>query len=85
MVDIAHLLERSYYLEDAIFSILDLEAFGPDRLDARLDAGIRLAAVSLEHGAALRELVGTGHVPSAVTLMRPQFEALTRAAWAVWA
>jgi hypothetical protein len=85
MVDIAHLLKRSHDLEDAIFDILDLETFGPDRLDARLDACIRLAAVSLEHGAALRELVGTGHFPSAVTLMRPQFEALTRAAWAVWA
>lgn len=85
MADIAHLLERSQDLEDAIFSILELETFGPDPLDARLDAGIRLAAVSLEHGAALRELVGTGHFPSAVTLMRPQFEALTRAAWAVWA
>lgn len=85
MADIAHLLERSQHLEHAIFSILDLETFGPDQLDARLDAGIRLAAVSLEHGAALRELAGAGHFPSAVTLMRPQFEALTRAAWAVWA
>jgi hypothetical protein len=85
MPDIAHLLERSQDLEDAIFSILDLETVGPGQLDARLDAGIRLAAVSLEHGAALRELVGAGHFPSAVTLMRPQFEALTRAAWAVWA
>jgi hypothetical protein len=46
---------------------------------------IRLANISLDHGSALRELVGTGHFPSAVTLMRPQFEALTRAAWAVWA
>ena len=85
MADIARLLERSHDLEDAILSILDLETFEPDRLEARLDAGIRLAAVSLEHGAALRELVGTGHFPSAVTLMRPQFEAVTRAAWATWA
>lgn len=85
MADIAGLLQRSHDLEDAIFGILDPETFGPDRPDARLDAGIRLSAVSLEHGAALRELVGTGHFPSAVTLMRLQFEALTRAAWAVWA
>ena len=63
MSDIAHLLERSQHLEHAIFSILDLDTFGPDQLNARLDAGIRLAAVSLEHGAALRELVGAATSP----------------------
>ena len=45
MVNIAHLLGRSHDLEDAIFSILDLETFSPGQVDARLDAGIRLAAV----------------------------------------
>jgi hypothetical protein len=85
MADIAALLQRSEELENAIFGILDPDTFGLGELDLRLDAGIRLAGVSLEHGGALRELVGAGLFPSAVTLMRPQFEALARAAWAVWA
>lgn len=63
----------------AIFGILDPDTFGLGELDLRLDAGIRLAGVSLEHGGALRELVGAGLFPSAVTLMRPPFEALRAA------
>ena len=85
MADIAGLLRRSVELEEEIFSILNLDTFASNAPELRLDAGIRLAGVSLEHGRALRDLVGAGLFPSAVSLMRPQFEALTRAAWAVWA
>ena len=79
------LLRRSEELENAVFGILEPVNFEPAFQDLRLDAGIRLATVSLEHGRALRQLVESSLFPSAVSLMRSQFEALTRAAWAVWA
>src|SRR6185369_5245988 len=79
------LLSRSNELEDKIFSILDLERFESWQPSLRHDAAIELAGVSLEHGRALRELVGADLFLSAVCLMRPQFEAVTRCAWTVWA
>lgn len=84
MADTSTLLERSEDLEQAIFAILEPVNFELSLGDLRLDAGIRLAMVSVEHGRALRELVAGGFFVSAVSLMRSQFEALTRAAWAVW-
>lgn len=83
-IEIAALLDRSEELEDAVFSILEHVDYEHAFSDLRLDAGIRLAMVSIEHGRALRHLVADGLVVSAVSLMRSQFEALTRAAWAVW-
>ena len=85
MQELERLLARSAELELTIISILDLEDFSPGELDPRLDAGIRLTCVSMEHGAALRQLVASGFFPSAVGLKRTQFEAFVRAAWAVWA
>jgi hypothetical protein len=79
------LLSRSNELEDKIFSILDLERFESWQPSLRHDAAIELAGVSLEHGRALRKLIGADLFPSAVSLMRPQFEAVTRCAWTVWA
>ena len=78
------LLRRSEALEDAVFEALQHIDFSVARTDVRLDAGISLAMASLEHGRALRQLIGTSLTASAVALMRPQFEALTRAAWSVW-
>lgn len=82
--DTTKLLQSSDELEDAIFAILEEVDFEPALDDLRLDAGVRLAMVSIEHGRALRHLVAAGLFVSAVSLMRSQFEALTRAAWAVW-
>jgi hypothetical protein len=84
MPPLTELLERSEELEVAVFAVLEQIDYGHVAEDLRLDAGVRLAMVSLEHGRALRRLVGEDLFTSSVSLMRSQFEALTRAAWAVW-
>ena len=49
--------------------------------DARLQAPAGLCGLSLDHGRALRLLIGVVP-PSAIALLRPQYEGLVRAVWA---
>ena len=79
------LLHRSDELGECIFGILQPETYRPAKSSPRLDAAIGLALISIEHASALRVLVGAGLMPSAFALMRPQFEALTRSVWMMWA
>ena len=55
------------------------------RDDARGLAGRRAAYLSLEHGAAVRILFGAGAPNAACALLRLQYEAALRGAWAVYA
>ena len=79
------LLHRSDELGECIFAILQPETYSPANPSSRFEAAIGLALISMEHATALRVLVGAGLMPSAFALMRPQFEALTRSVWMMWA
>lgn len=72
------LLNRSALLRQAILSTVDHPlADDSPRLLASMDA----ALLSLEHAEALRTLLQAGMVPSAMALMRCQYEAFTRSVW----
>jgi hypothetical protein len=72
------LLNRSALLRQAILSTVDYPlADDSPRLLASLDA----ALLSLEHADALRTLLQAGMAPSAMALMRCQYEAFTRSVW----
>jgi hypothetical protein len=79
------LLRRSDELEDEILAILKSTPESPGELSARMDAAAGLAGAAIEHGQSIRVLVGASLVTSAICLMRPQFEALTRSVWAMYA
>ncbi|WP_049399099.1 DUF6988 family protein [Stenotrophomonas maltophilia] len=72
------LLNRSALLRQAILSTVDYPlADDSPRLLASMDA----ALLSLEHAEALRTLLQAGMAPSAMALMRCQYEAFTRSVW----
>ena len=75
------MLERSHQLVDRFFEILGDTGFH----DApRSEASVGMCFVALEHSEGLRVLMGQGLATSAVSLMRHQFEALTRAIWILY-
>lgn len=72
------LLNRSALLRQAILSTVDHPlADDSPRLLASMDA----ALLSLEHAEALRTLLQAGMAPSAMALMRCQYEAFMRSLW----
>ena len=71
-------IERSLDLEAAIDAAWNDTAV-PNEPSAKAAAG--LCALSLDHGRSLRILL-PGVPPSAIVLLRPQYEALVRATWA---
>ncbi|MCI1130339.1 hypothetical protein MOQ11_00400 [Stenotrophomonas maltophilia] len=72
------LLNRSALLRQALLSTVDHPlADDSPRLLASMDA----ALLSLEHAEALRTLLQAGMAPSAMALMRCQYEAFTRSVW----
>jgi hypothetical protein len=85
LTSMERLLRRSDELDEEIFSILDPESYKPVEPSKRVGAAIGLAQVATEHGRAFRELVALGLMPSAISLMRSQFEAVTRSVWLAWA
>lgn len=76
------MLHRSDELHEKLLSLLDDAEFDGSR---RGEAAFGMCFVALEHGAALRALMALGLPNSAVSLMRLQFEALTRAMWLIYA
>jgi hypothetical protein len=85
LTPLEHLLLRSDELEEEIFNILAPRSYCPADASDRLDSAIGLALVATEHCRSLRALVKLDLVPSAICLMRPQFEAVTRSVWLMWA
>lgn len=77
-----HMLRRSDELHEKILSVLDDAEFDDS---PRSEAAFGMCFVALEHGTALRALMALGLPTSAVSLMRLQFEALTRAMWLIYA
>ncbi|MCB7147786.1 hypothetical protein LI078_14495 [Stenotrophomonas maltophilia] len=72
------LLHRSVLLRQAILSTVD-HPLAED--SPRLLASLHAALLSLEHADALRTLLQAGMAPSAMALMRCQYEAFTRSVW----
>lgn len=82
MIDLNALLSRSQAFESRILELfVDVASFASE---PRVGIAIDIVDVSFEHGRALRQLAFEGLFPSAVCLLRPQVEALTRAAWVYW-
>lgn len=76
------MLMRSDELATVLSSILEDAAFDGS---PRGEVAWGMCIVALEHGAALRALMALGLGTSSVSLMRLQFEALTRAMWLIYA
>ncbi len=76
------MLSRSDALHEKILSVLDAGEFDDS---TRTEAAFGMCFVAREHGTALRALMALGLPTSAVSLMRLQFEALTRALWLTYA
>ncbi len=76
------ILSRSDELHETVLARLDEAAFD---LSPRGQSSLGMCSVSLEHWLSLRILISSGCPTSAVSLMRLQFEALTRAMWLLYA
>ncbi|QIL73317.1 hypothetical protein G7048_01065 [Diaphorobacter sp. HDW4B] len=76
------LLQRSDALHVRLNELLDDAAFDGS---PRGEASLGMCVVAMEHAMALRALMTLGMPTSAVSLMRLQFEALTRAMWLIYA
>ncbi|MDF4004980.1 hypothetical protein P3W33_16385 [Luteibacter sp. PPL552] len=77
-----HILQRSNALQEQLDALLRGAAFDSS---PRGEAALSMCLVAMEHATALRALVALGLPTSAVSLMRMQFEALTRAMWLLYA
>ena len=82
-LDFDRLLERSAVFAGRLASVLQQVAELRD--DPRGLAARRAALLALEHGAALRVLFSSGAPNSACALLRSQYEAVLRGAWALYA
>lgn len=76
------MLRRSDELHERLLALLDDAEFDGS---PRGEAAFGMCFVAMEHGTALRALMALGLPTSAVSLMRLQFEALTRAMWLIYA
>lgn len=83
--DLARALARADELDDALMLAIGAANFRPYDESVRIAASLSAASVSLEHGRALRVLVADGLPTAALSLMRLQHEALTRALWLLYA
>lgn len=76
------MLTRSDALMERLTELLDEADFDGS---PRGEAALGMCVVAMEHATALRALMALGLPTSAVSLMRLQFEALTRAMWLIYA
>ena len=76
------MLGRSEELHERLLGLLDGAEFDSS---ARGQASLAMCSVALEHGVSLRALMALGLPTTAGSLMRLQFEALTRAMWLTYA
>lgn len=83
--ELARVLRRADELDEALMRAIDAAHFRPHDDSARIAVCISAASVALEHGRALRVLVADGLPTAALSLMRLQHEALTRALWLLYA
>ena len=77
-----HMLQRSEALHERFNELLDDAEFDGS---PRGEAALGMCLVAMEHATALHALMALGMPTSAASLMRLQFEALTRAMWLIYA
>lgn len=80
--ELEHMLQRSDALHERLDAVLGKAAFDGS---PRGVAAFAMCQVAMEHAAALRVLMALRLPTSATSLMRSQFEALTRAMWLLYA
>lgn len=78
-------LQRAQALEEAILAALNTPDYRPSSDSPRINTSVAAASVAFEHGQAFRALIAQDMVTSALSLVRLQHEALTRAVWACYA
>lgn len=78
-------LARADELDEALMAAVAADQYRPYDDSARIGASVSAACVALEHGRALRALVAQGLPTAALSLLRLQHEALTRAVWLLYA
>ena len=82
---LAHALARADELDEALMAAIDAASYRPFDDSDRIGASVSAASVALEHGRALRVLMADGLPTAALSLLRLQHEALTRAVWSLYA
>jgi len=75
------LLTRSAVLLDELNPIISL---GPNPSIKRLAGSWVMCDVAIEHAHSLQSLMSIGNCTSAISLLRLQFDALTRSVWLLW-
>lgn len=75
-------LDRSEELHQAILDILSVASLDQS---ARSEASAGMCSLAFEHADAIRQLMGSACTTSAISLVRLQFEAVTRAMWLLYA
>ncbi|MBW0172135.1 MAG: hypothetical protein KXJ61_18100 [Hydrogenophaga sp.] len=78
-------LARADELDEAVMAAIAAEQYSPYDGSTRINASVSAACVALEHGRALRVLIAQGLPTAALSLLRLQLEALTRAVWLLYA
>jgi hypothetical protein len=76
------LLTKSNLLINEISPIL---AVGPNQNNKRWSGSWVMCDIALEHGHSLQSLMDMGNFTSAFSMLRLQFDALTRSVWLLWA
>ena len=79
------ILQRSDALDEAVIGLLEPETYQTSDGSNRTSASFAACSVSLEHARSLRTLIREGFPTSAISLMRLQYEALTRSVWLLYA
>ncbi len=82
---LARALARADELDEALMRAIDAAHFRAYDNSARIAVSVSATSVALEHGRALRVLVADGLPTAAISLLRLQHEALTRALWLLYA
>lgn len=79
--ELNRLIARSEQLEAELFGLFDPSGFSGDD---KSRAVLAMCNISLEHGNALRALLGVGLPTSAMAMLRLQYEALVRVIWILY-
>jgi len=75
------LLTRSNLLINELNPIISI---GPNQNNKRWSGSWVMCDVAIEHAHSLQNLMSIGNCTSAISLLRLQFDALTRAVWMLW-
>lgn len=82
VTNLADLINQSDELAADLSSLLDLPPFDNS---PRISSSRTLCGVSFEHSESVRVLIRTGNFTSSLGVLRMQYEALTKAIWALYA